>query len=291
MTALVVRGLAEAEKAGFEVNEQVLASGVKALEQMVKEKWHERDGDTIAFALFALAHAGAKSSTLKPKGVFISAASPTDRSQAPITLIERCSPYGLAFLTLALHEWRQPQANQGAQKLLMTTSPLQGELRWTIGENFPMRRWTTDDETTAWALLALMRIGSIDARSATATVKTLLKNRRGNGWISTKDTDAVLEAILEFANRFEKTVKSAPFKVNIALNGSSKTVPIPPNAAYLPEINFKLKADLKIGVNEVRVKKPKGTTLWVTLESRQSLVLPERVGEFLSSEQKIQRRY
>ncbi len=291
MTALVVRGLAEAKKAGFEVSEQVLRRGIKALERMVQEKWRERDKDTVAFALFALARAGAKLPALKPTGVFTPASVPNSQPQLLASIIDHCSPYGLAFLTLALHEWKHPQAMQVAKKLLMTALPLREDLRWAMSENFHMRRWTTGDEITAWALLALMRVGSVDARSATATVRTLLQNRKGAGWISTKDTAAVLEAILEFSKRFETIAMKAPVTVNISLNGSSQTVQIPPNGASLPETTVKLIGNLKVGVNEVKVTKPKGVTLWVTLVNRQSLILPERFGELLSSEQRVQRRY
>ncbi len=291
MTALVVRGLAEAKKAGFEVSEQVLRRGIKALERMVQEKWRERDKDTVAFALFALARAGAKLPALKPTGVFTPASVPNSQPQLLASIIDHCSPYGLAFLTLALHEWKHPQAMQVAKKLLMTALPLREDLRWAMSENFHMRRWTTGDEITAWALLALMRVGSVDARSATATVRTLLQNRKGAGWISTKDTAAVLEAILEFSKRFETIAMKAPVTVNISLNGSSQTVQIPPNGASLPETTVKLIGNLKVGVNEVKVTKPKGVTLWVTLVNRQSLILPERFGELLSSGQRVQRRY
>ncbi|MCX7968279.1 MAG: hypothetical protein N3B10_07295, partial [Armatimonadetes bacterium] len=283
--------LAEAKKAGFEVSEQVLRRGIKELEQMVQEEWYEADGDTVAFALFALARTGAKFPTLKlPK--FLTPAETFDAQfQLPRTLIKGCSPYGLAFLTLALSEWGRPQARQMAQKLLRMALPFKGELRWTMGQNSPMRRWTTDDETTAWALLALMRVESIDAASASKSVQMLLQRRKGLGWISTKDTAAVLEAILEFANRFEKVTINAPLAVKVALNGSSQTIPILPGADLSPEITANLVGNLKIGENKVRVSKPKGATLWFTLVSRQSLILPERVGELLSSEQRIQRRY
>ncbi len=291
MTALVVRGLAEVKRTGFEVSENVLTKGIKALEEMVVRKWQERDGDTIAFALFALARAGAKIPTLKQRDIFTTVAASNSETLQFREIFNRCSPYGLAFLVLSLHEWQQPQAKQMAQKLLTTASPLHEGLRWEIRERFQMRRWTTEDETTAWALLALMKVGSIDAKSATATVKTLLRNRRGEGWISTKDTAAVLEAILEFANRFEKIATNTPFTVNIDLNGSSRTVQIPPNAVSLPEITVKLTGELRTGVNEVKVTKPKGITLQITLVNRQSLTLPERVGELLSSKREIQRRY
>jgi len=291
MTALVVRGLAEAKRAGFEVSGEVLSKGIRALERMVREAWETGDADTVAFALFALARAGSKPPNLPPKGVFVSNAVTETGREAITLLINRCSPYGLAFLALALREWGQPQAKQAAQKLLATKLPLRGELRWTIGRDSYMGRWTTDDETTAWALLALMRVGSVSAESAAETVKTLLQSRRGVGWISTKDTSAVLEAILEFANRFEAVETKAPFTVSVSLNGSTKTVQIPANAALMPEVTVNLPGSLRIGVNEVKVTKPEGVTLWVTLLNRRSLTLPERVGELLSSGQRVQRVY
>jgi hypothetical protein len=165
-----------------------------------------------------------------------------------------------------------------------------------------MHRWTTDDETTAWALLALMRTGMIDAELAAETVKGLLQNRKGDGWISTKDTAAILEAMLEFAHRFErgkgqgtrdkgKVEAQTPMTVTVSLNGSSQNLQLPPDAQFQPELMVRLTGKLKLGANEVEIRKPQGSTLWVTLVSKQALMLPERTGELLTSEQRVQRQY
>ncbi len=291
MTALVVRGLAEAKKSGFEVSEYALAKGVKALERMVQGAWSERSSDVIAFALFALARAGAKMPTPKQPTIFTPAAASVPKQSLVDNLVKHCSPYGLAFLALALHEWNQPEAKRVAEHLLRESLPLQEELTWRIRGSSWMGRWTTDDETTAWALLALMRTGIVDAKTATPTVNALLQRRKGSGWISTKDTAAILEALLEFAHRFEKTKIGAPFQVTLSLNGSSQVVQLEPEAALQPEMIVKLNGGLKEGSNEVKIVKPKGVTLWLTAVSKQVVVLPERVGEILSAGQKVQRTY
>jgi len=303
MTSLVVRGLAEAKRTGFDVSEVALAKGIKAIEEMLSKGWRNRDSDTVAFALFALARTGAKIPTLERPKLFVPATLPSPQQQLVLNEIaSRCSPYGLAFLTLALHEWQRPEAKQLAERLLRTSIALKGELRWSVRGSTRMRRWTTDDETTAWALLALMRTGAIDEELAAETVKGLLQNRKGDGWVSTKDTAAILEALLEFAHRFErdrghgardkrKVEAKNPATVAVSLNGSSQNLQLPPNAQSQPELTVRLTGKLKVGANEVEIRKPQGSTLWVTLVSKQVLMLSERTGELLTSKQRVQRQY
>ena len=302
MTSLVVRGLAEAKRAGFDVSEVALAKGIKAIEGMLNEGWRNRDSDTVAFALFALSRVGTKIPILQRPKLFVPAATPTPQQSMLDEIANRCSPYGLAFLTLALHEWQRPEAKQLAEKLLRTSVALKGELRWSVNGSSRMRRWTTDDETTAWALLALMRTAAIDEELAAETVKRLLQNRKGDGWVSTKDTAAILEAMLEFAHRFErdrghgtggkgKVEAKNPMTVTISLNGSSHSLQLPPDAQSQPELTVRLTGNLKVGANEVEIRKPQGLTLWVTLVSKQVLMLPERTGELLTSKQRVQRQY
>lgn len=293
MTALVVRGLAEAKRAGFDVSESVLKAGVKALERMLmlRTNWQEQGGDDVAFALFALSRAGMEIPKLKPVSNFLPAKSPATRTSFIDEVSKRCSPYGLAFLTLALHEWRHPEAKKFAQKLLGMAVPLQKGLRWTSYRSSRMWHWITDDEITAWALLALMRTEIIGSEIATATVESLLKSRKGDGWVSTKDTAAVLEAMLEFARRFERERTDKPIPLTILLNGSPTEVQLPANSGYQPETTVKLKGYPQRGANEVKILKPKGFTLWVTLVSRQCLVLPERTGKLLASTRFLERTY
>jgi uncharacterized protein YfaS (alpha-2-macroglobulin family) len=295
MTSLVVRGLAEAKRAGFDVSEVALAKGIKAIEEMLNEGWRNRDSDTVAFALFVLARAGAKIPILERPKLFASASFPSPQQPVPNEIVNRCSPYGLAFLTLALHEWQRPEAQQLAEKLLHTSIALKDELRWSVRVSTWMHRWTTDDETTAWALLALMRTGVVDRELAAETVRGLLQSRKGDGWISTKDTAAILEAMLEFAHRFErdkgKVEAKNPMTVTVSLNGSSQNIQLPPNAQSQSELTVRLTSNLKVGANEVEIHKPQGLTLWVTVVSKQALTLPERTGELLTSKQRVQRQY
>lgn len=293
MTALVVRGLAEAKRAGFDVSESVLKAGVESLERMLRTNWQEQGGDDVAFALFALSRAGAGMEILrlKPASNFFPAGLPNTRISFIDEVSKRCSPYGLAFLTLALHEWGHPEAKKFAQKLLGMAVPLQEYLRWTTYRSSRMWHWTTDDEVTAWALLALMRTEIISSKTATATVKSLLRSRKGAGWVSTKDTAAVLEAMLEFACRFERERADKPIPLTISLNGSPREIQLPPNSGAQPETAVKLNVNLRKGTNEIKIVKPKGFTLWVTLVSRQRLVLPERTGKLLASARILERTY
>lgn len=296
MTALVVRGLAEAKRVGFEVSERVLGRGVKALESIVLKSWNEANADKVAFALFALARSGAKIPTLKPPIQFIPAAivqpqEPKSQSPLPIAIINRCSPYGLALLTLALHEWQKPEASLVAKKLLQMSMPLREELVWNLPNSSPMRVWTTTEETTAWALLALMRVEAIDRDTAEATVRWLLQSRKGDGWVSTKDTAAILEALLEFAQEFEGAPSNQLQNLSVSLNGLQQLIKMPQNVSLQPEVNLKLAGKLQTGTNEVQIVKPSKATAWVTVVNKQILVLPERTGEMILTEKMLHRRY
>ncbi len=291
MTALVVRGLAEAKRVGFNVSERVLTKGKGILRHRLWEHWQELNADTIAFGLFALASGGEPMPHWQ-QPQFLPVASPRNLVVNPLRrLLAQCSPYGLAFLCLALHQWRHPETTKVADLLLRKAFPLGEGLQWVIAEQHAHHRWTTDDEATAWALLALLRTGVINARQASATVLTLLTRRKGDGWVSTKDTAAILEALLEFAKRFERTASSAPISVTISLNGAQQTVALPPESRWQPEQTVRLQGALRHGVNELRIVKPKGMPLWSTVIMRQTLVLPEQTGELLMSGQTLQRRY
>ncbi|MCS7265903.1 MAG: MG2 domain-containing protein [Armatimonadetes bacterium] len=319
MTALVVRGLAEAKRAGFEVNERVLKKGIKALERMVQKNWRYEDADSVAFALFALARSEAKPPSLKVPTTYTPVAITNPQSlsagiQFPIAvaqsqisgrqslitspqslipdaLVKRCSPYGLAFLTLALHEWRHNEAKKVAERLLRTSMPLREELTWDLPSSSQMATWTTTEEITAWALLALMKVEAINRETAIATVRSILQNRKGVGWVSTKDTAAILETLLEFARRYEVSPATSPIKLSISLNGSIHSAQLTQDAFLQPEATFRLTGKLVAGTNEVKIVKSGQGSAWLTLVSKQVLVLPERLGELMAGDRKLQRFY
>lgn len=291
MTALVVRGLAEAKRVGFNVSDRVLTRGKRALRRHLRERWHELNADTIAFALFALARAGEPMPQWR-QPQFLPAAIPQSPIVHPLRrLFAQCSPYGLAFLCLALQEWRHPEMPKATDFLLRKAFPLGERLQWVITEHHAHHEWTTDDEATAWALLALLRTGAIDAQQAGSTVLALLTRRKGDGWVSTKDTAAILEALLEFAKRFERTAPSVPMSVTLSLNGAQQTIALPPESGWQPEQTVRLQNALRHGANELRIVKAKGIPLWATVIVRQILALPEWTGELLMGGHILQRRY
>ncbi len=304
MTALVVRGLAEAKQAGFPVSEPALQRGQRALRELLQQSWKDEKADDIAFGLFALARSGFPfpKELLAPfeqPRVLIASSQPffvrperTPPRRSPSVLdrlADHCSPYGLAFLALALSEWQRPEAQKVAEQLLRRATPLQEGLQWRWGKQGDLG-WTQDEEVTAWGLLALMRTNSVDEETAVATVKALLMRRRGSGWVSTKDTAAILEALLDFARRYERVRSTAPSLVEVSLNGATQSVTLPPEISLQPETIVRLTGQLKTGVNEIQLTKPAGMSLWATVVSRQVLTLPERTGEVLG-QQVVVRRY
>ena len=102
MTAYVVDGLVQAQKAGYEVDDGRLSKGRDALKKMLKDGTDGRGdigSDTRAYMAYALAESG--DADMQFVGALFN-----DRG--------KLGPYGRAFLALALHERADKRASSVA---------------------------------------------------------------------------------------------------------------------------------------------------------------------------------
>ncbi len=286
MTALVVRGLAVAKRAGYAVPERMFREGAAALERLVRTE--EEDLTNLAFGLFVLAEVGSVSpQMLRSQIIYLLSqrAGLTPESWDRVT--EQLSPAGHAFLALAwLILGEKQRAAALTEKLLARSDPTVGYLWWTSrGDGF-----VNDEETTAWCLLTVMKLGGVSRESLLPSIAALLSRRKGAGWTSTKDTAAALEALTEFASRFEKRTKR-PISVSLSLNGREKTATLPSLSPWEPETVIPLDGSLNKGENVISLRLVSDASLFATVEVQQLIRFPE-TGRFqLAAGAGILRKY
>jgi len=212
MTAYVVRGLKEAQRTGFDINDYCLKQGIKSLINMIAKKpapvktlggnvqqgeeWNSR-----AYVLYSLWKVGSvhRKKTLE---VYENRKALND--------------YGMALLAMTL----DGIGESGKSAEIMTEI----DKRATDGDNecyWDGRTFTyswVDDNigTTAYCLQAYVQIKPDDPKIQ-RIINWLSKHRRGKGYHSTKDTASVVYA---FTNYLLKSGEMKPdYALNLALNG------------------------------------------------------------------------
>lgn len=303
MTAYVMRGLTLAKRAGLPINEEVYRAGRRALEYLVRQSWDEGSrGDRFLFALYALAASGAPVPTYP---------SETQRGtpEPMFPALSHLTPYGQALLLLALTEWQDQRWQTLAQEL---TTRLRHQQRRDREGIFwlPVRDeaqenqeegsyWLNASETTSWVLLALLQAQSLTphasriVRQSPEIVRWLLAQRRAVGWQSTKDTAIVIEALLEYARRYERPITTG-ITVQMSLNGMPVGASrFEPRAVWLPELVVPIPTSRLVeGVNRLQFEVRGGSTpLYATVLFKKSLPLPEQAGELVVGQMQVQRSY
>lgn len=203
ISAYVVMGLLEARDAGYAVREAVLNEGLAYLAQVVAAERFEAhrlvEADGKAYAYYALARAGR----------------PID-GLAGLAGTREMSPYGLALSVLAFERaGRRVEANLYLDALLAQVTERDRVAYWETGA--PRYSWNDDRvEATAYALEALARLRP-EAPLVPKVVTWLLLQRRGAGWVATKDTAAVVKAALVLAEVTGEAFSEVT--ISVTLNG------------------------------------------------------------------------
>jgi uncharacterized protein YfaS (alpha-2-macroglobulin family) len=207
MSAYVVYGLAECRAAGFAVNADRLARGVRFLIENLNEP--EGRCDTQAYMLYALTEA-------KRVGLNMEVA-PAVQATLETVYRERdeLNEYTKALLALTLHNLGDARAQVVVRNLEGFAIETEHGVHW--GQRLWGWRWSEDQvETTATVLQALVRLAP-EHRFIPKVVQWLVLNRQGNHWKSTRDTATAIYALVEYLAQAEEL--RPRFTAHVSLNG------------------------------------------------------------------------
>jgi hypothetical protein len=206
ITAYVLLGMVEAQRAGFAVNEHVVRRAAEYLGQTLgpKNTAPDLDDDTRAFVLFTLAEYGEGD---------------LGRTVALFERRDTLDTYGKAFLLLALRRL-EPQEHSRVATLL---SDLTSEaVLSATGAHWEERTtdyhtMSTDTRSTAIVLLSFLRSAPDDPLVANA-VRWLMNTRRQGHWETTQETAWSILALTDFLVATGEL--EADYAYHVTLNGA-----------------------------------------------------------------------
>lgn len=266
MTAYALQGLRAAQQAGFPINDTVYHDGLQALktattpELLHKQRIepYERYEWTVKLAMAAL--------TLAQGG----------EKQAAEGVLQylRVQPLPTCALINCTRALKALGDDSGAAimlgDLLGRARESDATLSWQ--ENEPWLR--ADTELTALGLLALLEVNPHDERVNKA-LTYLATTRRGSGWVSTRDTAAVIQAIAVYVRQYP--LPQAQYSASVELNGKLlQRVTLGPQSLTQPEVLIKVNpTELHTGTNQLVIRRDGAGELWYTCAFRQVLGGPE----------------
>ncbi|MCC6164474.1 MAG: hypothetical protein IT182_14080 [Acidobacteria bacterium] len=221
MTAYALYGLLEARGADVQVPYMALQNGTTALARLLAAT-PAMVPELEAYGAYVLARAAAADMLPRQDGFELAAfIDGLWQRRSDMT------PYGQAWLLLALHERKDARAGELAG-MLATRAQTRGDLAWWPAENDPLLGdWgdATADATAA-AVQALAAVRPDDALVEPA-VRWLLANRMGGmTWNSTKQTAMALYGLLGAMKGRQE--RPAPVTVTVTVGGQSQRVDFTP---------------------------------------------------------------
>lgn len=277
LSAYVMMALQTCKDSGIPVNEAVYASGSVHLKGLASAKLKP---DDACFVAYVLALTGKRDLALK-------LLTPTVLSHPKL---ERRS---LGYAILALARSGSDTGMRRARELLETqwaqTQSDTGGVRWSEDRNRVWYRWVDDVETTAVLLKAVMAVSPSDPRAA-EIVRWLMSQRRGDGWISTRDTAWVLYAMVDYLRHTRELSGSGDYEIR--LNGSTLHRSSARERGALPEetvlsVPFK---DLQ-ETNQLEIRGSDGGRLYYTARLKQDLGLASFAPESSVDGLSVEREY
>ncbi|MEC8024974.1 MAG: MG2 domain-containing protein [Myxococcota bacterium] len=204
MTAYAVYGWSRAASLGYSVTPRRLQRAISAAMGLFEDAVSP---DVRAFLTYAIAHT-AESPERKD---FLQRALPTLRDVSPAT-----DTYTQAVIILAhVAAGNLTPVDEMAARLRSRITRI-GELAFFRGTKSEFG-WTDNTyETTAYALRALLAANAEDPL-VEASARWLLLQRRGGMWDTTKDTAAVVEALIALAQR--RNDAESDYRAVVRLNG------------------------------------------------------------------------
>jgi len=194
MTAYVIFGFSQAKSAGFEVDDTVFQKGIASLKKQLDNLSSLTSVDIIdteIYMLFALAMAD---SPMEDRTLAM-------YNQADIIMHLKNS-YSLSLLALTLNKLGKVDLAKNVLDRLVKNAVKSAVGTYWNGSSWHYS-WTSNlNETTAFAILALSQIDQAnnDALISDA-IRYLIANRKGENWLSTKDTAAIVFALATYVSR------------------------------------------------------------------------------------------
>ncbi|WP_157899252.1 alpha-2-macroglobulin family protein [Luteitalea pratensis] len=254
MTAYALYGLLEARAASIEVPSAALQNGTSALARQLVET-PAMVPELKAYAAYVLARAAAADAKPEQDG-FDAAALVTELWGRRTDM----SPYGQAWLLLALHTNKDARAGELAG-ILATRAQTKGDLAWWTSENDPLLGdWgdATADATAA-AVQALAAVRPNDPLIDPA-LRWLMANRAdGMSWASTKQTAMVLYGLLGVMQGRQE--RPAAVTVTVSSGGQSQSVAFTP-ADWTRPFPVVVTLPAAAGNNAVTITSAGGPVYW-----------------------------
>lgn len=248
MTAYVVYGLSLAKKSGFPVNEDMLSSGISAVTELLKAE--DMDLTMRLYILYALSLSGNKDASMILK-IYDDAKT-----------WKKENGYGLALLALTLKNMNQRREARAVVKALLKKAVYKGKFMYWKSPR-PVYYW--EDDTVEMTAFALKAVVGAYPRSASAEkiMAYLMSQRQGHEWKSTKDTSAVLFALVDYIKSTGEL--DSDFTADITLNGRLlKTVSFKRGDAFKEGVEMQLSVRDMKNINSLRIAKNGNGKLYVS---------------------------
>jgi alpha-2-macroglobulin len=253
MTAYALFGLAEAKRAGYQVEDHRIGNGAQALARLYAQ-YPNAEPDLKAYLAYVMRRARPQEESV---GDYRHASALEELWNAR----GRMSSYGRALLVQVLDEAKDARANEVVQTLLGEAQN-RGELTWWASERDPLLFESVDTsvEATALAVQALARREPANPLLDRA-VRWLMLNRRGGYWWNTKQTAFALYGLLDVMQARNESAQT--FTVDVHVNGAMVGSHTFTPASFTQPDPIVLTAPAREGANAVRlVKKGGGTLYW-----------------------------
>ncbi len=244
MTAYVVSGLTLAKQAGYQPDDNRIASGREKLKQMLDsgttEAGTQIDLETRSFMVYALEESGGSDSRYVEKIV-------GERGNL--------QPYGRALLALTLKQRKDDKrARDVAAEIERTAMADDFSAHWESHRKAMLDfAESNDTEATALSLKALARIKP-DSSLLPRVARWLVSNRRHSYyWDSTKDTAFAIFGLIDYLKVSREL--SPDYDVEVYLNGENVLTQHVSSAAASQTFSISRKTTDVAGTNDIRVVK------------------------------------
>lgn len=198
MTAYVIFGLTQAKNAGFKIDESMILSGVAWLkERYVKEK----ELSTQTYMLYALSVAGQTNK---------------EWLNEMYGVRKKLNAYSQALLAMVLFDAGEKEKAKNVLSMLEKSASQSATIASWKAQSFA-HGWTDNEvESTAYVLKAFLTVDP-ENPMLQKIIRFLSFSRRGDYWVSTKDTAAAIFAITQYLQYSDEL--NPNFKAKVTLNG------------------------------------------------------------------------